>query len=406
MTVALDHITGIIGWLLAGLSVLGTLYTVAAAVTLRRFFARRQAVVARLRRQAVVARLRRQAVVARHEGVTLVKPLHGAEPRLADNLAGFLDQDHHGPIQLLCGVQRADDPAIAVVEALAARFPAVRVDLVIDPANHGANRKVANLINLQPHIAHDTVIMSDSDMVVGPGYLAMLLAALDQPGTGAVTLAYNGRGDAGWWSKLAAAGLSWQFLPGAVFGAATGLAHPCMGSTIALRRETLTAIGGMRAFADVLADDYAIGQSVAALGLNVVVAPLLVTHASTERDFAALWRHELRWGATVRDLVPTSYALGVIAMPLPLALLAMAIHPVAGVACAALALVARTGAATIADRLGNARTAPLWLLPLRDCLTFVVFIASWVVRSVDWRGATLRMETQGRVSAVPEVPVS
>jgi ceramide glucosyltransferase len=200
-------------------------------------------------------------------------------------------------------VQRADDPAIAVVEALAVRFPDARIDLIIDSTPHGANRKVANLINLQPFIAHDVVVLSDSDILVGPDYLTGLLNALDQPGTGAVTLAYHGCGDAGWWSKIAAAGLTWNFLPGAVFGAAFGLARPCMGSTIALRRETLSRIGGMRAFRNVLADDFAIGAAVATLGLNVVVAPLLVSHVSAEPDFAALWRHELRWAATVRGLV-------------------------------------------------------------------------------------------------------
>jgi ceramide glucosyltransferase len=384
----MTHVAATIGWALAGLSLVGTLYTVAAAMTLRSFY----------------ARARQPA--ARHEGVTLVKPLYGAEPRLADNLAGFVMQNHDGPLQLLCGVQRADDPAIAVVESLVRRFPATQIDLVVDSTPHGANRKVANLINLEPHVAHDVVVLSDSDIAVGPDYLAVLLAALDQPGTGAVTLAYHGRGDAGIWSKLAAAGLSWQFLPGAVFGAARALARPCMGSTIALRRETLARIGGMRAFCDVLADDYAIGEAVAALGLKVVVAPLLVTHASTEADFAALWRHELRWGATVRAVVPGAYALGVMAMPLPLALLAVPIHPLAGLACAALALLARGGVAVLADRLAQARSAPLWALPLRDCLTFVVFIASWGVRSVDWRGATLRMEHNGRISAAPEIPLT
>jgi len=388
MTGAWVQLGGVIGWALAGFSLVGTLYTIAATVTLRRFFTSTQ------------------AARARNAGVTLVKPLHGAEPRLADNLASFLDLDHAGPVQLLCGVQRADDPAIAVVEALCLRFPAARIDLVVDPTPHGANRKVANLINLQPHIAHDVVVLSDSDIAVGRDYLAGLLDALDRPGTGAVTLAYHGRGDAGWWSKIAAAGLSWQFLPGAVFGTVFGLARPCMGSTIALRRETLTRIGGMGAFADVLADDFAMGEAVAALGLHVVVAPLLVTHASAEPDFAALWRHELRWGATVRGVAPAAYALGVIAMPLPLALLAIPIHPLAGLACAALAVLARGGVATVADRLGKARSAPFWALPLRDCLTFVVFLASWAVRSVDWRGATLRMETHGRVSAGPEVPVT
>jgi len=375
-----------LAWGMLGLSLIGSAYMVAAAITLRSF----------LSPAAVAAR--------RSDAVTILKPLHGAEPRLADNLATFLAQDHDGPIQLLCGVQRADDPAIVAIEALRARFPRARIDLFVDPTSHGANGKIANLINLEPHIAHEIVVLSDSDMTVNPDYLSRLLAALDMPRTGAVTIAYNGRGDAGFWSRIAAAGLSWQFLPGVVFGSARGLARPCMGSTIAMRRETLTAIGGFATFADVLADDYAIGEAVAALGLEIAMPAMLVTHASTERNFGELWRHELRWGATVRDVVPVAYLTSVIAMPLPLALLATPVLPLPAALLASLAFLVRLAVVIVADRRTGARTAPLWLLPLRDCLTFTVFIASLTVRSVDWRGATLRMAQRGRISAEPELP--
>ncbi len=381
---SLALIAAIVGWILLALSLIGTLYMLAAAATLRRFFAR-----------AVTP-------ARRSESVTILKPLHGAEPHLAENLGSFLDQDHDGPIQLLCGVQSPDDPAIAAVEALKLRFPRAPIDLIVDPTLHGANGKVANLINLESHIAHDIVVLSDSDMVARPDYLAGLLAALDRPGTGAVTVAYVGRGDAGFWSRVAAAGLSWQFLPGAVFGVAYGLARPCMGSTIAVRRSTLTAIGGFRAFADVLADDYAIGEAIAAHGLEVTMPPMLVTHASTERNLGEVWRHELRWGATVRDVVPAAYAMGGIGMPLPLALLAIPFQPLPGIAMAGMSLLARLIVALAVDARTGARTAPYWLLPLRDCLTFAVFVASLTVRSVDWRGATLRIEKHGQISAEPE----
>jgi len=375
-----------LAWAMLGLSLIGSAYMVAAAITLRAF----------LSPKAATGR--------RSDAVTILKPLHGAEPNLADNLASFLTQDHDGPIQLLCGVQRTDDPAIAVVEALRARFPEARIDLVIDPAPHGANGKIANLLNLEPHIAHNVIALSDSDIVAKPDYLSGLLAALDRPGMGAVTIAYSGRGDAGFWSRIAAAGLSWQFLPGVVFGAAHGLARPCMGSTIAMRRETFAAIGGFAPFADVLADDYAIGEAIAAQGLTVTMPPTLVTHASMESGFTELWRHELRWGVTVREVVPVAYAMGVIGIPLPLALIALPAHPLPGLVVAGLALFGRLFTAVGADRQAGRRTAPLWLLPLRDCLTFAVFIASLMARSVDWRGATLKMVERGRIAAQPESP--
>jgi len=378
----LGTIGSILGWALLVLALAGCGYTLAAALTLPRFFA--------------AAR----RAEARRDAVTLLKPLHGGEPRLVENLATFLTQDHAGPIQLLCGVQRAEDPAVAAVEALRRRFPEARIDLVVDGTRHGGSGKVSNLVNMSRHIAHEIVVLSDSDIAVAPDWLARVLDALDGERVGVVTCLYRGRGDAGFWSRFGAAGLTVQFLPGAVFATAHGLGSPCMGSTIALTRETLAAIGGFAAFANVLADDYAIGEAVRGLGLAVAVPPLLVTHASAESGPADLWRHELRWGATVRAVAPLPYVLSAIAMPVPLALVGALAHPAAGLAMAAVAAALRFLLASRVAAVAGTRT-PFWL-PLRDCWSFAVFLASLGARSVEWRGEALTMERGGRVSAVPE----
>lgn len=369
----------ILGGVLMLLGGAGALYMLVVAVVLRRFFARTA------------------PAPTRNDSVTLLKPLYGPEPRLAENLATFLDQRHDGSVQMLCGVQRPDDPAIATVQAIGA-------ELVLDATRHGASGKVANLINMAAHIKGDIVILSDSDIVVTPEYLSQILAALDRPGVGAVSCLYRGRGDAGFWSRVAAAGLNWQFLPGAVFGVALGLAKPCMGSTIAMRRETLDAIGGFARFADVLADDHAIGAAVEALGLTVAVPPMLVTHGSDEADFGALWRHELRWAATVRGLVPpVTYVASAIAYPLPIALLALPFAPGPAMGVALFTLLARLIVAMAADAIAGARPAPYWLLPMRDCIGFAIFVASFFARSVDWRGARLNMAGDGLVTAEVEI---
>ena len=49
--------------------------------------------------------------------------------------------------------------------------PDATVELVVDPRTHGVNRKVSNLINIMPRARHDTLVLSDSDIVVGPNYL-------------------------------------------------------------------------------------------------------------------------------------------------------------------------------------------------------------------------------------------
>ncbi|WP_457351889.1 bacteriohopanetetrol glucosamine biosynthesis glycosyltransferase HpnI [Sphingomonas sp. UYP23] len=373
-----------LGWLAVLLAACGVGFLLAAARALRRFFA-----------AARPASVRREAV-------TLLKPLYGAEPRLFENLATFLAQTHDGPLQLVLGIQRADDPAIAVVAALQAAHPHAAIDLVIDATSHGASGKLSNLINMDRVARHPIVILSDSDIAVAPDYVAQVLAALHAPGVGAVTCLYHGRGDAGCWSRMAAAGVSYQFLIGATFGVAKQLATPCMGSTIALRRETLDAIGGFARFADVLADDYAIGASVRALGLTVGVPPLLVAHACDEASFGAVWRHELRWAATVRDLTFWPYVGSVVGLPLPLALLAALYWPAAGLILALAAIFARWVVVRSVDAAVGTRVASFGMALLHDFAAFAVYITSFFVRSVDWRGATLTMKQDGRIAAATE----
>jgi ceramide glucosyltransferase len=332
-------------------------------------------------------------------GVTILKPLHGDEPRLRDNLATFLVQNHSGPVQLLCGIGEPADPARHAVEALQREYPHADIALVADPARHGANGKIGNLINMMPLARHDTLVLSDSDMSVGPNYLAALLAVLARPGVGAVTCFYAGRGDAGFWSRVSAGIISHVALPDMVVGYATGLARPCMGSTIALTRETLEAIGGFARFADVLADDHAIGAAVAERGLTVAIPPLLLTHACTERSFAALWRQKLRWAATIRGLQPWGYAGSVVSRPLPLALIAALFMPATGLLLSVAALAVRLAVASRVDRLSGAKPVALWQLPLIDLVDFLVFAASFTVRKVDWRGNRLAIEGDGRIAA-------
>lgn len=382
------HLATFSGWALIVLSAAGSVYTLAAAWVLARF--------------APKAAPRR-----RSEPATLLKPLYGAEPRLFENLATFCSLDHGGPVQIVFGIQRADDPAHGVVAALRERFADVRIDVATTGARNAANGKVANLVAMAPLSMHDVLVLSDSDIAAPPDYLAHVLDALDAPGVGAVTCAYRGRGDAGFWSRLGAAGLDWQMLPGVVFGMATGLATPCMGSTIALRRDTLAAIGGFETFTDTLADDYAIGAAVRTSGQRVALSPLLVAHGSAEASFEELWRHEVRWSATVRGVEPVGHALSVIAMPLPLALLALPLAPVPACVAVLAAWLARAVLVLAAQHVTRSRPLEstalgIALLPIRDILSFAVYSAAFTARSVDWRGAKLAMKPEGRIETGAE----
>jgi ceramide glucosyltransferase len=185
-------------------------------------------------------------------------------------------------------------------------------------------------------------------------------------------------------------GINTQFLPNAALGFQMGLAHPCSGATIAMRRETLVAIGGFGAFANELADDYAIGEAVRRLGQLVKIAPLIVRHTNADASAAGFFRHELRWARTIRSIDPLGYAGSIVTQPLPLALLVAALlgWSPASLGILAAALVARLFLKLRIDRVVGA-VGPLWLLPLRDLLWFAVFIVSFAGRTVVWKSARL-----------------
>ncbi len=376
-----------IGWCLAAIAVVGTGYTFLAAVLAGRF----------MRRDGGAG--------APSPAVTILKPLHQGEPDLSRNLETFFAQDYRGSFQIVFGVHDEQDPAVEVVRALQAKYPQRDTMIVADTALYGANAKVSNLINMLPAARHDTLVLSDSDIAVGPGWLSQVTEALCRPGVGIVTCLYTGEPAADGhrlWSSLAAMGTSYTFLPNAVLGTSLGLAAPCFGSTIALKRETLEEVGGFRAFADQLADDYEMGRAVRAKGYTLAIPAMGVGHTAAENSFRDLFRHELRWTRTIRLVNPAGHFGSFITHGFAFALLAAILlhfNPVS-LAVLGLALAARLLLKARIDGLFGTYAGPLWLMPARDLLSFAVFLVSLAGETVHWRGTHFAVEASGAMSRV------
>lgn len=337
-------------------------------------------------------------------GITLLKPLRGAEPDLGNKLASFCNQDYPGPVQMLFGVQDAQDPAVAVVERLIAERPDRNLQLLVCANPAGPNPKIATLIGLQGYIRNDVVVLADSDVRVESDYLARIVAQLAQPGVGLVTCLFRGVPVPGLWARLASMAVDYRFLPDVLVGLAVRMARPCFGSTIAMRRETLARIGGFEAFVRHLADDYAIGEAVRALGLRVAIPRWVIAHGCPEHSMAELWAHELRWGRTHRALSPLGYAGRVITNPLPLALLGAAVDGFGalGVASVVAAIACRLVLQLQVDHTLGLSTSRWWLGPASDLLAFAVYIASFFVDVVSWRGRRYRVGADGTLVPVVE----
>jgi ceramide glucosyltransferase len=319
--------------------------------------------------------------------VTILKPLHGAEPDLYANLASFCRQDYPAPVQVLFGLSDSADPAAAVVRRLIADFPDRDLDLVINARRHGANAKVSNLINMQAEAQHETLVIADSDIAVSPDYLANVAASLSAPGVGLVTCLYRGAGLTGIWSRLAAAGIDYQFLPNVLVGLKLRLATPCFGSTIALTKTTLAKLGELQSVADQLADDYGLGMATRRAGLKVAIAPFIVTHVCAEQSLRELLLHEIRWARTIRAVDSLGFAGLAVTYAVPLALLGVILGGLTPAALVlAVALACRFALQAELHRLLQLRNGIFWLGPIRDILSFVVFVASFFGRRVEWRG--------------------
>ncbi len=375
---------GRIAFTLAGA---GVAYTILSGLFLKHFF----------RRPVHTAPL-----AVDRDGVSLLKPLHGEEPGLERNLRSAFLQDDIGRAQIVFGVQDPADPARALADALMREHPEIDAGLHLDARRHGRNGKISNLINMAPHAAGPILIVSDSDIGVPTDYIGRLRVLLAEPGVGVVTCPYYGVAETGVWSRLAAMGLSYHFLPNVIAGVSLKLAAPCMGSTIALRRETLARIGGFEAFADVLADDYAIGQAVRRAGLKSVVAPVLVSHSFSERSFGEFFSHELRWARTVKGVDRLGHIGSLISHPLALALIAALLLGFAPTALVMLvtALLARLWLMRVTEAVIGAQTGPWWLLPVRDVLSFLVFVSSFAGRAVEWRGVKFHVTQDGDLRPV------
>lgn len=332
---------------------------------------------------------------AAQPAVTILKPLHGAEPGLTARLAAFCRQNYDAPVQVLCGIGDSSAPATAVVRTVQRELPGAPIELHADSRHHGGNHKVSNLINMLPRARHDTLILSDSDIVVGPDYLCTLTALLSAPGVGAVTCLYHGIGSEGVWSRLSALAINGHFLPQAMTGLALNVTKPCFGASIALRRSTLERIGGFGAFADELADDYAIGAAVRAAGYEVVTAPILVGHHCFEASLRQLLRHQIRVARTIKNIDPIGYAGTALTHPLPLALIGMLSGSTAAALVAIAALASRVTLCRCVERRFGLERESSWLIAVQDVIAFAVYVASFFGATVYWRGAAYHVAADG-----------
>lgn len=334
--------------------------------------------------------------------VTMLKPLKGPGIDLYENLETFCTQDYPD-YEIVFGVADPDDPAVEIVRRLQQAHPERRIALAIGERG-GTNAKVANLINMLPAATQDVFVLSDADIRVRPDYLKTLVKPLRDPKVGLSTCLYRGIGDFGLPSIVESLLINTDFIPMAMIGDWIGI-KMAYGASIAFTRTALERIGGFESLRDHLADDYMLGNRIAAAGHDIAILPYVVETVLDSETLGDVWRHQLRWARTYRACQPVGWMAAVVTQATfwgGMAVIATGGSPI-GWSMLGLVTAARLGSLLVIMRLLDEPDTPrhFGLIPLKDLLTTAVWIASWLGRSVVWSGRRYRVESDGRLVPYP-----
>ena len=329
--------------------------------------------------------------------ISLLKPLKGTDPDIYESFRSHCLQDYPD-YEIIFGVSDPDDPAIASVEQLQREFPQQKIQLVVCPQILGPNVKVSNLEQMVRTAHYDYLLVNDSDIRVESDYLRRVFEPFSSEQVGMVTCLYRGIAAGTIGSRLEALGISTDFCAGVLVAQQLehGL-HFGLGSTLAFRRQDLERIGGFKALADFLADDYELGRRVAGLNKKVVLSDVVVETHLPAYDLRGFLNHQLRWFRGIRDARRNGY-IGLVStfgiMWGLLAVMSAGAAPWSWVVLG-LMLLFRTGVALVMCRSvlqDEDMVEQLWLLPLRDLIAVAVWCASFAGHTVTWRGARFELK--------------
>jgi ceramide glucosyltransferase len=346
--------------------------------------------------------------------VSILKPVKGSDARMYAGFVSHCVQEYGGQFEILFGVSSLEDAAVAEVERLRAEFPACGVRLVVCPERLGSSGKVSNLVQMLREARYDHVLINDSDIFVGPLYLARVMASFADERVGMVTAPYIGRALASGvnhdgaipvWSKLEALGISTDFLPGVLTARRLeGGIRFGLGSTLATTKMMLARIGGLEGLLESLADDYEMGARIAAAGYRVELSDEVVETTVPAYTFRGFWEHQMRWARSTRDSRKWGYVgLGsTYAIPWAVATVLASGFSLWSFSLLSMVLLARAAVALSAG-VGILRDGQvlrdIWLLPVRDFFGLAVWVWSFAGDTVVWRGEKFRLR-DGRLERV------
>jgi ceramide glucosyltransferase len=344
--------------------------------------------------------------------VSILKPLRGLDDNLFDNLSSFCTQDYP-EYEILFSLQDHNDPAYKVAKKVQEKYPAMDITIVVERCNAGLNPKVNNLIPACRKSRHPYILISDSNVMVGTGYVREIMRHVQDPSVGLVTNLIRGVGGRSIGATLENLHLN-SFIIGSVSFLDRFLGMPCViGKSMLMKKDDLQALGGLEAFKDILAEDFIIGREMAKAGKKVVLSSYLISNVNEYWDVKRFLNRHTRWGKLRWRIGGVKYFSEILANPVFVAALPVITSEPSRTTlsfAALIGLIKVLGDSIIGRRIEkqlsayNAyRQSPFTYLlaPLKDIIIGIVWFVPLVSSTVVWRGNRYLIGKDSRLSLCP-----
>jgi ceramide glucosyltransferase len=337
--------------------------------------------------------------------VSLLKPVHGAEPRLKENIESFFRQDYP-EYEILFAADTEENAALPVVREVCSRYPHIPTRVIVTGRPPWPNPPAYSFYKMTELAAHGILVTSDSDVEVQTNYLREVVTPLLDANVGMLTCVYRGKSAGGFWSAVHAIGMSVEMTAGVVTANLLEGMKFGLGPTIVVRREALEKIGGYTVLGEYFANDFMIGNLIEKAGYRVVLSGHIIDHVVAPLSFSRVWEHEVRWAKSTRWSRPLGHFGSGLIFAMPYGIVGFAAAAWLGYAWTAAGFLALAIANRVLESLvigwGVVRDPrarnEAWLYPLRDLLGFFVWCASYGPQRTVWRNIPYRLAGQGRIA--------
>ena len=331
------------------------------------------------------------------------------EPGLERNIESFFEQEYP-EFELLFCARHETDQGLQLAQRVGARYPQVDARYVTcgEPMPNFHNAKVYSLAKLDSVAKHALFITSDADVRVRKDYLLRMVQNLKDPMIGLASCVYLGTTDHGtkarFSSQLDAVGKSVEMTSGVLVADMLEGTKFALGASMAVRKESFRVAGGFEELGQFYADDFVLGNRLAAQGVGVRMATHVIRLMVQDTPFGLSFRNQLRWMQSTRRSRPLGHLGSGLTFAVPFGLVGLlwgllSGHALLGLGCLLGMIFNRwLQAGAILRVLGDKGwLRGMLLYPLRDLLGSVLWLGSYGGDRFYYRGKIYRLKHGGRV---------